>query len=59
METMEIILTRVSDTLDNINKNIITINDKIDIFIDKLESKSHNKSTKVEKWVESLKEKSQ
>lgn len=51
---------KVNDTLDNINKNIIAINDKIDIFIEKLESKSNkSKSTKVERWIDSLKEKSQ
>ena len=51
---------KINDTLDNINKNIIAINDKIDIFIEKLESKSNNQqSKKVERWIGSLKEKSQ
>ena len=56
----ETILMKINDTLDNINKNIIAINDKIDIFIEKLESKSNNQqSKKVERWIGSLKEKSQ
>ncbi len=61
-DTLEILLKKINDTLDSINKNVTSVNEKIDVWIDKLEvasNKLNNSYTniKVEKWIESLREK--
>jgi hypothetical protein len=61
---MEATLTKILDTLNSINDNMLNLNKKIDTHVDKLESQLNKltnsntySGTRVARWVESWKEK--
>jgi len=59
MGTTETTLKKIHETLDNMNKNITCITEKLDIRLSELKSESNKNltNTKVSKWIKSLKEK--